>query len=131
MNIAYDVIGDIHGRLDKFHALMLTLGYFESHNTFVPPAGRQAIFVGDLIDRGPEQVKLLQYVRRMVDAGYAQVVMGNHEFNAIAYVAPDPENEGDCLDRVPSRGVTPQPGQAEMHAVLSAALQVTEPGQYR
>ena len=97
MNMAYDVIGDIHGRLDKFHALMLALGYFESNNTYVPPVGRQAIFVGDLIDRGPEQVKLLQYVRRMVDAGYAQVVMGNHEFNAIAYVMPDPENAGDCL----------------------------------
>ena len=34
-------------------------------------------------------------------------------------------------DRVPSRGVTPQPGQAEMHAVLSAALLAAEPGQYR
>jgi len=96
VNIAYDVIGDIHGRLDKFHALMLALGYFESSNTYVPPAGRQAIFVGDLIDRGPEQVKLLQYVRRMVDAGYAQVVMGNHEFNAIAWATPHPTN-GDYL----------------------------------
>ena len=34
-------------------------------------------------------------------------------------------------DRVPSRGVTPQPGQAEMHAVLSAAQQAGEQGQYR
>ena len=37
----------------------------------------------------------------------------------------------EVRDRVPSRGVTPQPGQAEMHAVLSAALQATEPEQYR
>jgi len=121
VNIAYDVIGDIHGRLDKFHALMLALGYFENNNTYVPPAGRQAIFVGDLIDRGPEQVKLLQYVRRMVDAGYAQVVMGNHEFNAIAYVTPDPENEGDCLRK--NRADSPKCAQnRRQHAAFLAQV---------
>lgn len=88
-NIAYDVIGDIHGRYDKFEALMSALGYRASGDTFVPPVGRQAIFVGDLIDRGPEQIRLLKTVRRMIDAGHAQAVMGNHEFNAIAYVTPD------------------------------------------
>ena len=126
MNIAYDVIGDIHGRLDKFHALMLALGYFESNNTYVPPAGRQAIFVGDLIDRGPEQVKLLQYVRRMVDAGYAQVVMGNHEFNAIAYVTPDPENEGDCLRK--NRADSPKCAQnRRQHAAFLAQVGESTP----
>ena len=87
---AYDVIGDIHGRLDKFEALMKALGYRAANGSFIPPAGRQAIFVGDLIDRGPEQVPLLTVVRRMIEAGHAQAVMGNHEFNAIAYVTPDP-----------------------------------------
>jgi hypothetical protein len=89
---SYDVIGDIHGRFDKFEALMPALGYRASGDTFVPPEGRQAIFVGDLIDRGPEQVRLLKTVRRMIDAGHAQAVMGNHEFNAIAFVHPDPES---------------------------------------
>lgn len=93
----YDVVGDIHGRFDKFHALMRTLGYEEVGNAFVPPHGRQAVFVGDLIDRGPEQVKLLQYVRRMVDAGHARIVLGNHEFNAIAYVTEDPYASGERL----------------------------------
>jgi hypothetical protein len=97
MTKAYDVIGDIHGRFDKFRALMLALGYAETGNSFVPPQGRQAVFVGDLIDRGPQQVELLQYVRRMVEAGHAHVVLGNHEFNAIAYVTEDPSLPGECL----------------------------------
>jgi hypothetical protein len=54
---------------------------------------RQAIFVGDLIDRGPRQVESVEIVRSMVDAGAAQIAMGNHEFNAIAY-ATQP-----CADR--------------------------------
>jgi hypothetical protein len=46
----------------------------------------ELVFVGDLIDRGPGQVEVVDTVRRMVDAGSAQVVLGNHEINAIAYV---------------------------------------------
>lgn len=95
---AYDVIGDVHGHFDKLAALLLTMGYVPKGGSFVPPAGRQAIFVGDLIDRGPEQVKVLHAVRDMVDAGHARVVMGNHEFNAIGYVTEDPHaGTGECL----------------------------------
>lgn len=89
--MAYDVIGDIHGRFDKFEALMKVLGYRAANGSFIPPVGRQAIFVGDLIDRGPAQIPLLNAVRSMIDAGHAQAVMGNHEFNAIAYITPNPD----------------------------------------
>ena len=68
---AYDVIGDIHGHFDKLVALFAKMGYIRQGSSFVPPHGRQAIFVGDLIDRGPDQVKVLQAVRAMVDAGHA------------------------------------------------------------
>lgn len=91
MTMAYDVIGDIHGRFDKFEALMKSLGYRAANGSFIPPVGRQAIFVGDLIDRGPAQIPLLRAVRSMIDAGHAQAVMGNHEFNAIAYVTANPD----------------------------------------
>jgi hypothetical protein len=107
---SYDVIGDIHGRFDKFEALMRTLGYRASGDTFIPPAGRQAIFVGDLIDRGPEQVRLLKTVRRMIDAGHAQAVMGNHEFNAIAFVHPDPGSPNGEFLRA-NRSETPKSAQ--------------------
>lgn len=85
----YDVIGDIHGHFDKLAALMKRMGYAPNGESFSAPHGRQAIFVGDLIDRGPDQIKVLTAVRAMVDAGDARVVMGNHEFNAIAYVSVD------------------------------------------
>lgn len=48
-----------------------------------------AVFVGDLIDRGPGQIATLNVVRSMVEGGFAQVVMGNHEFNAIGWLTRD------------------------------------------
>jgi hypothetical protein len=47
-----------------------------------------------LIDRGPKQLATVDLVRRMVEAGSARGVMGNHEFNAIAWATPDPEHPG-------------------------------------
>jgi len=58
---------------------------------------RSVIFVGDLIDRGPRQLATVDLVRRMVEAGSARCVMGNHEFNAIAWATPNPENPGEFL----------------------------------
>ena len=83
--MGYDVIGDIHGQAGKLDALLRKLGYVEAASGWTPPQGRQAVFLGDLIDRGPEQVKAVNTVRAMIDAGHARCVMGNHEFNAIAY----------------------------------------------
>ena len=87
----YDIIGDIHGHASKLREILEHLGYAENEETKVfGHADRQAIFVGDLIDRGPEQLEVLEIVKGMVDAGSAQIVLGNHEFNAIAYSLPDP-----------------------------------------
>jgi hypothetical protein len=81
----YDVIGDVHGQGGKLKALLRQLGYIEGAGHWQAPQGRQAVFVGDLIDRGPNQLEVLRLVKAMVDAGQAQVVLGNHEFNAIGY----------------------------------------------
>ena len=97
--LGYDVIGDIHGQAGKLVALLRKLGYTLADGTWRPPAGRQAVFIGDLIDRGPEQVEVLRIVRSMVDAGHARVVMGNHEWNAIGYATPDREKPGEFLRR--------------------------------
>jgi hypothetical protein len=94
--VAFDVIGDVHGQYDKLIALLRHMGYAESAGAWRHP-DRTAIFVGDLIDRGPKQLATIQLVRAMVDAGSAQCVMGNHEFNAIAWVTPDPEHPGKYL----------------------------------
>ncbi len=94
----YDVIGDIHGHADKLSALLGTLGYRERGETWRHDnPDRTAIFVGDFIDRGPGQLDTIRLVRGMLDAGTAQAVMGNHEFNAIAFHTPDTQNAGQHL----------------------------------
>jgi hypothetical protein len=93
---AFDVIGDIHGQYDKLVSLLLRLGYDESSGTWRHPS-RIAIFLGDLIDRGPKQMQTVNLVRAMVESGSAQCILGNHEFNAIAWVTPDPEHPGKFL----------------------------------
>lgn len=100
----YDIIGDIHGYADKLQALLANLGYENRSGLWVPPAGRQAIFLGDLIDRGPEQVKVVDIVRRMQAAGYAQCILGNHEFNALGYATPVPgESNAFARPHTPSK----------------------------
>jgi hypothetical protein len=95
--MAYDIIGDIHGQADKLYALLAQLGYRRGTDGAYRHPDRTAIFVGDFIDRGPAQVDSVMTVRRMVDAGSALAVMGNHEFNAIAWHIPDPQRPGDFL----------------------------------
>lgn len=92
----YDIIGDIHGQAIKLVALLKKMGYREHAGTWRHPS-RTALFVGDFIDRGPGQIETLKIVRRMVTEGVAQAVMGNHEFNAIAWYLPDPDAPGMYL----------------------------------
>ncbi|MEQ8842292.1 MAG: metallophosphoesterase [Acidimicrobiales bacterium] len=94
----YDVIGDVHGHADKLVALLERMGYEARAGVWTHP-DRQAIFVGDLIDRGPKQVETVAIARSMVDAGTAQIVLGNHEFNAIAWATRDPEEPTAYLRR--------------------------------
>jgi hypothetical protein len=94
----YDVIGDIHGQADKLRALLQRLGY-QQGKTWRPPAGREAVFIGDLIDRGPAQRETIDIVRGMRDKGFAKCIMGNHEFNAIGYATLRRDGSGDHLRR--------------------------------
>jgi len=89
--VYYDIIGDVHGRVTKLRALLGELGYQQDGSGVYRHPDRTAVFVGDLIDRGKEQLEVLQLVKPMVDAGSAQIVMGNHEFNAICWATADPE----------------------------------------
>jgi len=84
----YDLIGDIHGHAETLRRLMIKLGYSELDGTFRHDS-RKVIFVGDFVDRGPDQREVLRIARNMCEAGTASAVLGNHEFNAIAWVTPD------------------------------------------
>jgi hypothetical protein len=94
--MGYDIIGDIHGYAEKLEALLCQLGYSNMGGAWRHPQ-RKVIFVGDFIDRGPSQLRSVNMVRRMVEAGAALAVMGNHELNAIAWHTPDPKHPGDYL----------------------------------
>ncbi|WP_327233929.1 polynucleotide kinase-phosphatase [Streptomyces sp. NBC_01317] len=71
----FDIIGDIHGCRSELDTLLTTLGYVEGHH----PEGRTAVFVGDLVDRGPDSPGVLRRVMGMVASGDALCVPGNHE----------------------------------------------------
>ncbi len=72
----FDIIGDVHGCFDELSELMGKLGYVDG----VHPQGRKAIFVGDLVDRGPRVLDTIRFVRGMVASGNAFCVVGNHDW---------------------------------------------------
>ena len=92
----YDLIGDIHGHASALEDLLDRLGYRLQDGVWRHP-DRQVIFLGDFIDRGPEQVEAVRIARTMVEAGAARAIMGNHEFNAVAFATPDPQRPGEHL----------------------------------
>jgi hypothetical protein len=94
--VGQDIIGDIHGQADKLEALLAHLGYRHCMGAWRHP-DRRVRFVGDFIDRGPGQIRTLKLVRDMVEAGSADAVMGNHEFNAIGYATIDPAHPNHFL----------------------------------
>src|SRR5690554_1195056 len=80
----YDIIGDIHGCANTLIRLLEQMGYSKVNGIYRHPR-RQAIFLGDIIDRGPRIREALHLVRDMVEHGAARIVMGNHEYNALGY----------------------------------------------
>jgi protein phosphatase len=75
----FDLIGDIHGCGDELEELLALLGYREVENIWRHPEGRRAIFLGDLVDRGPRVPDVLRIAMAMVEAGTAFCVPGNHD----------------------------------------------------
>lgn len=89
----YDLIGDIHGCCLSLELLLDKLGYTKVNGVYSHPE-RQVIFLGDIVDRGPRIREALHLVYDMVQAGYAQIVMGNHEFNFLSYCTRGKEGSG-------------------------------------
>ena len=87
----YDIIGDIHGHGNDLIQLLRHLGYRKEGECWRHPT-HKAIFLGDFIDRGQNQRLVLDTVMPMVQQGVAYAVMGNHEFNALGFHTPDPDN---------------------------------------
>src|SRR6266853_2789279 len=87
----FDIIGDIHGCYEELTALLKQLGYTSTQSNeevaaspaFAPPAGRKAVFLGDLADRGPNSPGVLRLVMNIVGQGQAYFVPGNHDIKLL------------------------------------------------
>ena len=84
---SWDIIGDIHGEASKLRLLLSKLGYqLSGQNIYSHPNNNRVIFLGDFIDRGEEIFDVLEIVYNMVFSKNAIALMGNHEFNLLAYL---------------------------------------------
>jgi protein phosphatase len=88
----FDIIGDVHGCYDELIALLERLGYQiqeprnpTSDGEYVVrhSEGRQVVFLGDLVDRGPRIPDVLRLVMDMVASGTALCLPGNHEMKLL------------------------------------------------
>lgn len=163
----FDVIGDVHGCADELEGLLEQLGYLKcepatndpgwSKLCFSHPNGRKAVFVGDLVDRGPRTVDSLSIVRNMVESGSALCVPGNHDVKllrklrgkdvrithglaeSLADIDSIPENEQpafrkqliDFIDRLVSHYVLDNGKLVVAHAGMKAEMQGRGSGQVR
>jgi len=86
----FDVIGDVHGCRSELETLLTDLGYVivrdEQQRPIDAehPEGRQVIFLGDLVDRGPDSPGVLRLAMGMVANGHARAVPGNHESKLVS-----------------------------------------------
>jgi protein phosphatase len=87
----FDIIGDVHGCCDELEALLRQLGYelgepgasATGEVSYSHPQGRKAVFVGDLVDRGPRILDTVRLVHNMVASGSAFCVPGNHDMKLL------------------------------------------------
>lgn len=82
----FDIIGDVHGCHDELVALLTALGYEDSTGLWRHPQGRQPVFVGDLVDRGPQTPEVLRLVMSLVEAGLGWCVPGNHDVKLLRWL---------------------------------------------
>jgi protein phosphatase len=85
----FDVIGDVHGCADELRALLDCLGY-PAEPAAPHPAGRRAVFVGDLVDRGPDTPAVVRLATAMVASGTGLCVMGNHDIKLARALRGEP-----------------------------------------
>ncbi|WP_430472511.1 metallophosphoesterase [Zestomonas insulae] len=90
---SYDLIGDVHGCARTLQRLLDQLGYRQQGGVWRHPQ-RMALFLGDIVDRGPRVREALHLVHGMVEAGQAQCIMGNHEFYALGWSTPAAPGSG-------------------------------------
>ncbi len=91
----FDIVGDVHGCCDELEELLGRLGFVSTEQVnelggvtplYRHPEGRKAVFLGDLVDRGPRILDTMRLVRAMVNAGVALCVPGNHDMKLMRWL---------------------------------------------
>ena len=95
---SYDLIGDVHGCARALERLLSGLGYRRLGGVWRHPE-RMALFLGDILDRGPHIREALHLVHDMVEAGEALCLMGNHEWYALGWTTPALPGSGQAFAR--------------------------------
>ena len=131
---ALDIIGDIHGEYAALQQLLAHLGYRPDGSH---PQQRHLVLVGDLVDRGNDIPAVLDWFMRAHAAGYAQMVLGNHEINLLLGDAKQGSGwyftqraDKDAADFAPWRHY-PAAGKAALHRFLAAQPLVLTRGDLR
>lgn len=83
----FDLIGDVHGCLTELERLLERLEYEFEDDVWCHPEGRTAIFLGDVVDRGPQVPEVIVEVSEMVRQGSGLYVPGNHDERFAAFLA--------------------------------------------
>ncbi len=128
----FDIIGDVHGCFDELVELLRLLGYEITEQSghdgrpacaVRPPPGRKAVFVGDLVDRGPNVPGVLRLVMGMVEAGTALCVRGNHDDKLLRFLKGNPVRISHGLAQsLAQLEREPAAFQERVHAFLDSLL---------
>jgi protein phosphatase len=107
----FDLIGDVHGCADELDELLGRLGYApDEAGVWRHPEGRKAVFLGDLVDRGPSVPDVLRIAMGMVKAGTALCVPGNHDEKLLRWLRGKKVRMAHGLERTVEQleGETPE-----------------------
>jgi hypothetical protein len=116
-----DIVGDVHGEIEPLIALLAALGYGSRGEH---PRGRRLVFVGDLVDKGPDSPAVVDLAMDLVKRGLAQWVMGNHELNLLR----EEPKAGNAWLLDPTRKEQKQGGEFSHSRVASPELKARQLG---
>ena len=116
----FDIVGDLHGAVPQLLELLNKLGYAAD---LTPPQGRKLVFVGDLADRGSDNVGALRLVSAAVRAGHALLVLGNHDERLLRWLRGETIEIKGGIDRTIAE-IEAQKDAASLKAELTRLLEM-------
>lgn len=82
----YYIVGDVHGQYQRLLGRLKSAGLTSKKGKYSFDNGK-ILFLGDLLDRGPDSRKVIELAKQLHEAGIAEVILGNHEFNFLGYLS--------------------------------------------